>query len=533
MPAFSMKRIFASSLLAIAVFSAWLTIFILWPIPFWQTGNDYVYLSLAHAIHFETALHETVNADPALANHPGIPFYVASWLALRGAAFSDSGNDIVRSALAHPDRFFVATKIIGGLITAAGIGAAWLLLRGIPAFWRCLAILSFFAAAPASYRYGLVFLGNETFALPLAVLLFWAVDRCAKTPPEANFSWLLLGAAAALGYTVKLLYLDLLVAALAVALIDSWWNTPALGLRLVLEFSRRIALILIAFFVVTGSILLTVLGHDGLNDLLRFHSSIFTHSGIYGSGDIGFVSTAAVHQALLSWFAETALPYLIPLAAASLCVVLGAKFKAHTLDRRTALAAAGALAAILSASAAILKHFDSHYVVAICALLPFVLSPVFALRRTKWIAAAGILACLGWTTFRAGLEFSKDSKEAAAIIDDEAEIRAMPLAPGEARLWTYRVPTQEFAAAFVASYSGVGSIMATLADPARQDFSSYSMVKRPYRYIVLDRKNFPDANAVRKVEGSLDRTQALFVPLAPDDKIHELRRLIVVEKPAP
>jgi hypothetical protein len=530
---FSMKEVWVGSLLGVALCAAWLTIFIMWPVPFWQANNDYADLSLAHAVHLEASLHEKVNGDAALANHPGIPFYIASWMALRMAALSDGANDVVKFAFSNPDRFFLMAKIFAGLITAIGIGATWLLLRRIGPFWRLLAILTFFAAAPVSYRYGLVILGNETFALPLAALLFWAVDRCAKAPAASNLSWLILGAVAGLGYTVKLLYLDLLVAACAVALIDSWWSAPRLGIRLIIEFTRRIVLILVAFFALALAILLPILGRETLRGLLQFHAAIFTHSGNYGSGEVGFISTAAVDRALLKLLANTALPYMIILVVVGLCMAVWSKLKTHTLDRHTALWTAASLAAIISASAAILKHFDVHYLVALCALLPFAFSPVLALPRARWIAGAAVVACLGWTTYHAAVEFSQESDEVAAVLDDVAAIRAMPLAPGEARLWAYRSPTEEFSAAFIASYSGVESVIKALADPALQDFSPYSMVKRPYKYVVLDRKDFPDANAIRKIEGSLDRVQGPFVPLAPDDKILELRRLIVVEKTAP
>jgi len=109
----------------------------------------------------------------------------------------------------------------------------------------------------------------------------------------------------------------------------------------------------------------------------------------------------------------------------------------------------------------------------------------------------------------------------------------MPLLPGEARLWTYRVPSEKFAAAFVAIYSGVEPLSAALADPARQEFSSISRVNRPYRYIVLYNNGFHNADDVRNIHGSLEPTQALMVHLAPEDQIHMLKRLVVVEKHGP
>jgi hypothetical protein len=263
--------------------------------------------------------------------------------------------------------------------------------------------------------------------------------------------------------------------------------------------------------------------------LLLFHKSLFTH----GTGDIGFVSTAAIHELLVHWIAETTLPYLLPLVVAGLCVIVVRGKPGLTLDRLTVLWTTAALAAIVSAVAAVLKRDDSHYVVAICALLPFAFLPILAQHQIRWIAAAGIAGSLGFTTFHAAHEFSEESKAAAAIMEDEAKILAMPLLPGEARLWTYRVPSEQFAAAFVATYAGVDSLSAALANPAHQDFSSYSRVNRPYRYIVLYNTSFQTADDVRKTQGSLERTQALMVPLAPEDQIHILKRLVVVEKPGP
>jgi hypothetical protein len=520
---------FIGLLLAAGLVATWLTIVFVWPVQFWEANNDYVYLSLAHAINFETLLHGRLYSDSGLLNHPGVPFYFASWLGLRAAALSNSGSDIVQSVLSDPGQFFMATRIIAGLIGAAAVGTAWALLSGVTAPWRLLAILAFFAGAPASFRYGLVLLGNETFALPLAVLLFWAIGLCARASPAANWPWLLLGAVAGLGYTVKLLYLDLLVAAVAVAAIDSCWVSRRPDLTLMIGLVRRTSLVAIAFLAVAGSILIATLGRGGLIALLQFHKGIFTHSGMYGSGESGFVSNTAVYDALVNWFAELALPYLLILVVAGLFLIVRRK-PGISLDRLTVLWISASLAAMLSAVAAVLKHFDTHYVVAICAILPFAFLPVLAQRRIRWIAAAGILASLGFTGFHVAREFSQESTTAAALMEDETAIAAMPLLPGEARLWTYRVPSEKFAAAFIATYSGVEPLIASLADPARQEFSSYSAVDRRYRYIVLDSNYFKSADDVRQFQGSLDRTQAVMVRLAPEDQIHMLKRLIVVGK---
>src|SRR5665213_3460746 len=102
---------FVGLFLAVAVVTTWLTIVFAWPVKFWESNNDYVYLSLAHAINFEASLRGSVYADTGLLNHPGVPFYFASWLGLRAAALWNHDHDTYQSVLSNPDHFFWATRI--------------------------------------------------------------------------------------------------------------------------------------------------------------------------------------------------------------------------------------------------------------------------------------------------------------------------------------------------------------------------------------------------------------------------------------
>jgi len=518
-------------LLAIALVATWLTVYLLWPTPFWASDDDYAYLALAHALHFEATLRGgDVSQDGGLMNHPGLPFYVASWLALRASALFAGGKDAIAYALSQPDGFFLATRIIAGLITAAAIAGIWYLMAALAAPWRLLAILGFFAASPASFRYGFTFLGNETFALPLSVLLFWSLRYVVTSPPQTYAPWLVLGAVAAVAYTVKLLYLDILVAAIAVALVDSWWTFRRSNLLFIFRAVQRIGLIATAFVGVAVALLLVAIGRKGVASLLAFHASIFTHTGVYGSGGRGVASVEAVYQAFANSISSMPLPYLCFAAVALLVVTLAAQARARSLDRAIVIWTVAAITATIAAAAAVLKHYDTHYVTAVSAVLPFVLAPVLSHRRWRWVVAAGIFASLCFTAAYATTQLSEQSRFAAAMAEDETRIAAMPLLPAQARLWTYRVPSEHFAAAFVAAYSGVRSIQATLADPARQDFSSYSQVDRSYRYIVLDKHHFPDGDSVRRAKGSLEPTQSLMVQLGANDKIHVLKSTIVVER---
>jgi len=63
-----------------------LVVFDWWAMDFWHTNDEYAFLSLSHAINFEATLREHARfSDSGLGNHPGIPFYVVSWLCFRVA----------------------------------------------------------------------------------------------------------------------------------------------------------------------------------------------------------------------------------------------------------------------------------------------------------------------------------------------------------------------------------------------------------------------------------------------------------------
>jgi hypothetical protein len=524
----------ALAVLGVMLVAAWLAIYVLWPIPFWASGDDYVFLSLAHALHFDAVLHGAAPyADEGLVNQPGIPFYVASWLALRGAALFASHPDVAAETMANPAGFFLATRILAGLTTGAAVFGAWRLMLALAPPWRLLTILAAFAATPMSFRYGLTVLGDETFALPLAVLSFWALRSVVTAPPGAIRPWLLLGAVAGLGYTVKLLYLDILVAVGAVAVVDGWWSEPRLGWGFTVGVVRRGALIAAGFLGAAGSILLVVLGRSGLVTLLKFHAAIAVHRGSYGTGDVGVASAQSVYDALAHGIVVTAAPYLFVLALLLLPAVLAPRRRAGTLDRALALWTTAALAAIAAAAAAVLKHYSSHYVIAIGSLLPFALAPILARETLRWITGAAIACALILTAWSAAGQFARERRDITATADDLSVIAAMPLSPGDVRLWTYGVRSENFAAAFVAHYSGVRPVIAALLSPGRQDFSSFAQIDRPYRYIVVDRSHYADADAVRRQTGSLDPTQRVMVRLEADDTIRELKSLIVVERAAP
>ena len=111
----------------IAVLAAgWACIVFIWPIEFWYSGDEYAYLSLAHALHLEIRLRDgLLFNDSGLGNHPGIPLYFVSWICLRVVALLTGNRDAVAYALAEPNAFLIATRCAAGLIALASAAGAY------------------------------------------------------------------------------------------------------------------------------------------------------------------------------------------------------------------------------------------------------------------------------------------------------------------------------------------------------------------------------------------------------------------------
>ncbi|MGM5026279.1 hypothetical protein AB8B02_08650 [Tardiphaga sp. 862_B3_N4_1] len=505
--------------LLIALAATWFAITQIWPVPFWQSHDDYAYLALAHALNFESSLRDgVVYPNPGLQTHPGIPFYVISWLCMRAAALFTGHSDAIELSLSNPEPFFLATRIVAGLLTSGGIAAAFFVLRPLALPLRVVAVLAFFAD-PTSFRYGLTILSNESFALPLMVILFWALKRIADQNHFSARSWAVLGAVCALAYSVKLLYLNVLVASLAAVTFDAFDRTgkttllSALTSRLIYLTVGAVGVLIVLF--------LPLLGLSGLFNLIKLHLTIMFHVKTYGNGEVGILSANQVSEAATAITATSALLYLSTVLLACGAVLAW-------IERKDSLTKTSMLVAFAFVTISVLKHYHSHYVPAICSVLPFVVAPILGSRWLRWPATIAVCASIIYAATMAQREFAGDQALAHEIKLDEDSIASLPLASGEARLWTYRIPSIYFAKGFVIEYSAVPRLKKELGQSG--EVSPTSPFKGEYRYIVLDRAYFPTEESVKSAKGSLEPTQSIDVRHRACDGITVLRRTIVVTK---
>ena len=448
----------------------------------------------------------------------------AAWL------FSQHG-DIVAVSFANPGGFFLATRIAALLITLVSVAALWKLLAHLPLVPRTAAVLSPFAADPWCFHYGLTVLGNETFALPVYTVLFFTVRRIAMYSRSGLGALVRAGLVASFGYTIKLLYLDVLVGGLfataAASAISAGGRT---GPTWFINVALRCGVVIATFVAASLGILATVAGWTTTLDLLDFHLMIILHSRVYGQGQADVMSPAAMAEAVERICLHS--PLIAQLAAALFltAVVIRRRHRSGTVDRGQIIWLAAAVSMLLFATVSVLKHYQPHYVVAIAALLPFLWAFVLSEQRVRPIAGVVLATGLVLATVGAWRQFAEGSAGVRAMQEDATEILALPLGADEARVWTYSVADQHFFQAFVAAYAGVPALGRPLQASNRSDYSSISRVVRPYRYVVLDRSLFSDAQAFRAAaKGAFWPTQGLGIHYCPGDPVQQLRQTLVVE----
>jgi hypothetical protein len=520
------KRNAACVLLMLGIIAAWYLIGIRNSVSFWYADDDYAYLSLAHALSFEQWLRgDPTIGDVALVGHPGIPFYLASWIAFK-IALPASAQDFIQvfsEGSDAADKFWLVSRVIALLLALGGVILTFRAASGKLAIPMAAAATILFLAVSDQSWIAMSRLGIESFALPYAVLFYLVAKHAFSDRGRGVIVWLVFGAIGGLGYSLKFHYVAFalgsaagLMAMLAVR-----------GCRLFEAFKLGIAYV-IGLVLSFGSLAMALLGSERTLALLNFHLSIVTHSGYYGSGEADVVSPAQVLHAV------DAIVYMPALLAALALVVAGAVYvmvrRWPDRDWRSSAFPLGValLVALLLAFSAVLKHYQPHYLLVPISIVPLLLlyvgdnaAPALASRNCIVLAGAlGVLA-LPFTLHRFDSVERQQVATEIRVKQDVAEIEARPLGPDEIRFWDYRVPAPGFAVGFVVIYAGSSSISEWYQRAELRDRNAYVLPRRPWRYAVLSRGSYQGKEDVGRWWG-----------FKPGDRVELLRETAVVERPS-
>ena len=398
---------------------------------FWSIPNDYTATSLGVALnvqHWIEVGHRDVTAFENF--HYTVPLHLVSWAALRLAAPAQASP--VVPVLRDPTSFALWNGRLTFLLTVCGAVVVWWLARNCGVACMALAILSFFTADPAR-TYGLMLLGNESFALLGGAVFFGAAVSTLERRSAA--AWLLQGVLAGAVLYLKLNYLAWSLGGL-VCLAWLWWRR---ALRR--DEVGRFFLAYVAGMAV-GIVLIGWLffGFAGLGQILRTHAGIFLHTGRYGSGQTGVVD---LRQALInaSWIVRTPNLWL----GSAVCVAAAL----WTLWRRRGdelwfQEASPIVVWILSATVLIylaaIKHWDTHYLLPATATLPVLI--IWLARWSSPGARRFVAVCIVALLVRGAVVSVGENRGRVAVTAadarDGARMLDLPMSLGEFRLWSWR-----------------------------------------------------------------------------------------------
>ncbi len=513
-----------------------IVLFSVYPIGFWSS-TDYEPLGLADALNMAYRLADLrLYAAEGMTNHPGVPFYFMSWLALalsgHPVATGEQGH-FFRDVVDHVEDYHRAAVYVAALAGSIGVFVfARTALRLIPTGAVVLALLAWLVSTPATilcFMYTgfepAAMLVNALFLVVLATLAF---ER--EIDPKVI---VLAGFVGAFAYLNKLAY-----AYVPLALVCAiFWKAYFLRLG----WRRSTGLIALSFFTFVAVVVATgyfIIGWKAFVYLLRFHRNVILGSGLYGAGDHVVVSGAGV------WRAITAIPgdraYAVPLALiAGVGLYIAGLFTGIRNRQNDGIAVMGigtGLAALLSALS-VLKHYDTHYTAAVAATLPGCVLACFLLARDwhskiRFTAVAVITLAIMLMTgpvlleVRDALTFKVDITRVA--VADMKEVSARTAGLERVVDFTYRVPFPQFVEGFVVNYAGVPrlteeyvrarvGITNDIRGETNSEIGAY----------VFDKTYFPNAQAIMSAP-VLDKWALRPERFDAHDELIELRRVFLL-----
>jgi hypothetical protein len=419
------------------------------PVALWNSSDDYPVMSLAHGIYLDERLATDAQKHVGYAQvaHPGIPFQIMSWVAYRISDIQFVGDfeSRVRAVLSDSSRFFLALKIIPLIIFSLIFLPIWgRIVRALPLFYALSLPLIYFSIGPA-FTYGFMYLGNDTFALPLGVALLLVLTKANQVQGRQSIKWwVLAGMIGGLSYLNKLNYV------MWSAGIVFGYVFACLYLRTrILERIANIAAFFIGFGIAIQIIGCLYLGKAGVQSMLTKHGQYVTHSGLYGTGESTYVSLVEVLKNISG--SISGYPFFWMLFSVILfqaCWILANRRKADRSWLETNLPLIGSFAgAALMVILAALKHYGPHYLIPLAAIMVCIAwwSGTQATSRYQQMFIIPFVMLAFVSAFKDVVSF--ESIEQSRIISTQkeiAQIHALPLPAGKTRLWTYHVSSKEY-----------------------------------------------------------------------------------------
>lgn len=470
-------------------------------------------------------------------DHPGVPFYFMSWLALALAGYpvASAGPGFLDRVAEQVEVYYQLTIWLGALAGAAGLYIfARTALKLVPAGVVATGFLIWLTSTPATLL-SFTFPSIDLFAILINALFFWVLVRVAFDEDLTSGVAILAGCVGAFAYLNKLpyIYVPLALAftgALNLSFRRADWN----------QKKRLWILSVASYLLVVFATGILVIGWGGLLVLFRFHIGIFLHSGMYGYGDHVIATGSEVWRAIKAIPADRAYAVFIAMVGGA-GLALGGFLTGRKGPQYVpvALISVGTGLASLFSAVFVIKHYDLHYTAGISATLPSsVVGGYLLLKSWGWndrrqIVATGVaalaillMAILSTKPLTSAMAQRTGTSELAKA--DLQEINALLAGSKQGVEFSYKVPFAAYSEGFVIYYASVPRLTDDYVHD-RQMFSSMvgKMFDQDVGAYIIDKAYFPTVESIKAA--------ANVVPLGPKpvtfkdgDKLIELRTVFIL-----
>jgi hypothetical protein len=526
------------SILAIAFIPIPLIVALLYPASFWAM-SDYEPHSLANALNMAYRLADLKMYTPlGMSYHPGVPFYLVSWLALAltGYPLGSDGIGMFNTLVSHIESFHLIMIGLAGVVGAVGI---YVFARSaqtvVPPSVAISGLALWLFSLPAT-MFTYVSPGMESFALLINAFFFWVLVKLAYEKEMSERFVILAGCIGAVAYLNKLSYLYVPAALMS-----------AIVVRLVLDRTDRkrsvrlVSLFILSFISAVLAVAVLVIGWRAFRDVLVFHKQVILGSGLYGKGDAGVVSGSVLWNNLMALPANRAYGIAIALLGGIGLGIGGlvTAFKKPEHLPVAVLSIGAAVAASLSAMA-VLKHYNEHYTAAVSATLPvcvvagYLLLKAWATRAEAAYSLVVAVAALLMAYPVAGslvaklTFYSEQSRMARA---DMQEIDAVTAGSSRATYYTYRSAFAQFGEGLVIDFASIPRLTEAYLESRPKALNTFtenlSNRETEVGTYVIDKKYFGSAELVRNAP-NLDLLGKKPVRYREGDRLIELQTVFLL-----
>jgi hypothetical protein len=526
------------STLAIAFIPIPLILALSYPASFWAL-TDYEPHSLANALNMAYRLADLKMYTPlGMSYHPGVPFYLMSWLALAlsGHPFGSDGVVLFNTIVDHIEAFHLLMIFLAGLVGAAGIFVFARCAQAVAPAGVTIGGLALWLFSVPATMFTFVSPGMESFALLINALFFWALVKLSYEREVGERLVILAGYIGALAYLNKLSYLYIPIALIT-----------AIVVKLVLDRTdQRRSVWLVSLFVVSFVFAVLVvgvfiIGWQAFRDVMVFHKQVIVGSGLYGKGDAGVISGSAVWNALMAIPANRAYSIAIALLG-SIGLGIGGLVTAFKKPEHlpVAVLSIGVAVAASFSALAVLKHYNEHYTAAVSATLPacvvagYLLSKIWARRvevAFSLVVAVAVLFMVYPVTGRLVARLTSYSEQSRLARADMQQIAALTAGSSRATYYTYRSPFAQFGEGFVIDFASIPRLteayLKDRPDVLNTMTASKSTEEKDVGTYVIDKKYFGSADLVRNAP-NLDLLGTKVVKYGEGDRLIELQTVFLL-----